>query len=281
MIIQSGQLRAVLSIAGSDPSGGAGIQADLKTFSTIGVYGAAAITSLTVQNTCGVIRNQPVDADLVRQQVQAVLDDLNVSHVKIGMVGNRDIAMAIDECLKGFSGEVVCDPVLAATTGQPLIEDNDLEALSEYVFEHATVLIPNMPELETLAGCQCDDIDHIKEAAAVLFKRFPKLRVMIAKGGHLDIDLPEATDYLLLYNRESGAVTVQPESHPRIDTTNTHGTGCSFASAFTAYHQQTGDDRLAFRKTTGFMDQLLTVSSAYSIGQGGHGPLLHHLILSS
>ncbi len=280
MIMQNEQLRAVLSIAGSDPSGGAGIQADLKTFSTVGVYGAAAITSLTVQNTGGVICNQPVDADLVRQQVQAVLDDLDVSHIKIGMVGNRQIAMAIDECLKGFSGEVICDPVLAATTGQPLIEDNDLEALCRYVFAHATVLIPNMPELEAIAGCRCNDIGHIKEAAAVLFKRFPKLRAIIAKGGHLDVNQPEATDYLLLYNRESGAVTVQPESHPRIDTTNTHGTGCSFASAFTAYHQQTGDDRLAFRKTAGYMDQLLTVSSAYSIGRG-HGPLLHHLILSS
>lgn len=280
MIFKDVQMQAVLSIAGSDPSGGAGIQADLKTFVVIGVYGTAAITNLTVQNTRGVTCNRPVDGELVKDQIKAVLDDLRVTHIKIGMVGNHDIAMAIDECLREFSGEVVCDPVLTSTTGQPLIEEKDVNALGDHVFTHATVLIPNIPELETLTGSRCHDVKAISEAATRLFNRFPKLRCIIAKGGHLDVHQPEATDYLLLRGGDSESSIVHPESHPRIETTNTHGTGCTFASAFTAYHMLTKDDRLAFRKTAGFIDQLLTISSSYRVGQG-HGPLLHHLILSS
>lgn len=267
----------VLSIAGSDPSGGAGIQADLKTFTALGVYGGAVITNLTVQNTIAVIANQPVNPEMVKQQISAVISDMDVSHVKIGMVGTADIARAIGEALNDYPGEIVCDPVLRATTGHPLVEENDLDVLSNEVLSRATVLIPNMNELEILAGVKCRNQDEIEAAAIRLFADFGRLRVIIAKGGHLDEQATEVTDYLLL-RAPQNLVTCHPESHPRIQSRNTHGTGCTFASAFTAFHLLYGDDATAFRKTTGFMDQLLTKSAESHFGHGPQGPLLHHLL---
>ena len=140
----------VLSIAGSDPSGGAGIQADLKTMTSIGVYGAAVVTCITVQNSHGVSRVEYVSPDLIFRQIKAVLDDQHVTHVKTGMFGSVSVAEAISEALADFRGEVICDPVMVSSTGQSLIDSGSVHELLENFVSRCTVLTPNLPELSRL-----------------------------------------------------------------------------------------------------------------------------------
>ncbi len=279
MIKNNQRIKAVMAVAGSDPSGGAGIQADLKTYNTLGVYGCAAITCLTVQNTTGVKSYQPVDPNLVKKQMEAVLEDIEVTHIKIGMVGTDSIAQAIGSALSGFSGEVIYDPVLSSSAGQNLIDTTKLNILCEEVVNRVTVLIPNLPELEIISAKKCESTEKIASAAGGLLDKYPHLRSVIVKGGHVDVDKKEVEDVLIQRSDkpQQTPYTLHPETHPRIQTSNSHGTGCTFASAFTAFHMKTGNDVLAFKKTTGFLDQLLTKSAAYHIGHG-NGPLLHHLI---
>ncbi|HSR35854.1 MAG TPA: hydroxymethylpyrimidine/phosphomethylpyrimidine kinase, partial [Desulfurivibrionaceae bacterium] len=168
----------ILSIAGSDPSGGAGIQADLKTCATLGVYGAAAITCLTVQNTTGVRSFTLLAPELVREQIRAVLDDLPVSHVKIGMVGSAAIATVIAEALADFHGEVVYDPVLRAGAGQSLLEGEARAALSQ-LLARATALTPNLPELVALSGSPCATAQEITVAVVALFQAHPRLAAVV------------------------------------------------------------------------------------------------------
>lgn len=275
--------KIILAIAGSDPSGGAGIQADLKTFTVLGVYGGAVITCLTAQNTTGVYSYQPVDSGLVKKQIGLILDDMAVSHIKIGMVGTAEVAESIGEALVDYAGEVIYDPVLYASTGQPLMDAAGLTALNDHIVSKATVITPNIAELVMLAHKKAASCKLVHEAASELFDRFTKLRVLIVKGGHQDIHENLITDYLAMREKPGRAgqpdrTTVLSESHPRITTDNNHGTGCTFASAFAAFHFLTGDDVTAFRKSISFMDELLTLSSSYRLGHG-HGPLIHHLII--
>jgi hydroxymethylpyrimidine/phosphomethylpyrimidine kinase len=266
--------KAVLTVAGSDPSGGAGIQADLKTFAVIGVYGAAAITCLTAQNTMGVASVLPVDPVMVRRQIDLVLADLPITHIKIGMVGTAAIAAAIGAALAGFAGEVVHDPVLRATAGPPLLEPTALAEVREQVIGRATVLIPNLPELQTLTGHTCTSREDILTAGRQLFADFANLRAVIVKGGHARSRQGLITDYLLLPGAGPDP-DCYPADHPWLETTNSHGTGCTFASAFTAFHLLTGSYEQAFARTTAFLAELLTISAGSRLGQG-NGPLLHH-----
>jgi len=268
------QQTMVLSIAGSDPSGGAGIQADLKTFCVIGVYGGAAITCLTSQNTQGVFSYLPVEPLFVQEQIVRVLQDLPVSHVKIGMVGTAAIAQHIGRALQGFAGEIVCDPVLTATAGLPLLQDEAFSVYREEILGRATVLTPNLQELATLADRNCNGTDEELAAGRLLLERFPRLRCVIIKGGHRPGDAL-VTDSLLV-RRTGSEVEIVSQEHPRIATVNTHGTGCTFASAFTAYHLLNNDYVAAFRKAVFFMDALLTRSAPFRLGNGA-GPLSHHL----
>ena len=270
-------MATVLSIAGSDPSGGAGIQADLKTFTAIGVYGGAVLTSLTVQNTLGVRHMVPLAPDLVAAQIREVLADLTVSHIKIGMVSSAAIAVAIGEALQDFNGQVIYDPVMRATSGKSLLEEGALPALENHLLGRVTVLTPNLPELTQLNRRQQNHADDPgKEAAADLFARFPRLQAVIVTGGHAEHPATTVTDHLWLRPLPGTAASVITSSHPRIQTRNSHGTGCTFASAFTAYHQQTNDYRQAFALTVSFVDHLLRQSKTHTIGHG-NGPLLHHL----
>ena len=263
-----------LSIAGSDPSGGAGVQADLKTFCMIGVYGGAVITCLTAQNTRGVASYRPVDPEFVAEQITLVLQDLPVSHIKIGMVGTGEIARQIGAALENFSGEIVCDPVLAATSGPDLLEESARAVYCDQVLARATVLTPNLEELAVLAERSCSNRTEEIAAGRILFERYQRLRCMVVKGGHRPDDDP-VIDRLLV-RRPDGEVEITAKSHPRIRSRNTHGTGCTMASAFTAYHLLTNDDSIAFHKSVDFIDRLLTVSAPSRLGQG-IGPLLHHL----
>lgn len=265
----------VLTVAGSDPSGGAGIQADLKTFAAIGVYGGAVITSLTVQNTMGVRQMTPLPPALVKAQLSEVLVDLTVSHVKIGMVASAAIGAAIGEALRNFAGEVIYDPVLRATSGRSLFAEEGLAALQQELINRVTVLTPNLPELTALTSISPADGD-LASAAALLFDRYPRLRALVVTGGHDEREAATVTDRLFLRPPHGSSPICLANSHPRVKTTNCHGTGCTFASAFAAYHQQSNDYREAFTKAIGFVDQLLRLSSAYRVGHG-NGPLLHHL----
>ena len=257
---------AALAIAGSDPSGGAGIQADLKTFTVLGVYGCAAITCLTVQNTKGVAAVVPVAPEVVRRQVAAVIADVPVTHVKIGMVGSAAIAEAIAAGLKGFDGEVIYDPVLAASTGASLTANGEFAAILDHLAPRITALTPNLDELEQISGRPCLSLKAAMAAGRGLFARFPRLEALVITGGH-GADRTKVTDTLLL--RNDGPPDIH--HHPRIATNNTHGTGCTFASALTACHLHAGDYRTAFRKAAAFVHRLLATSAHFDSGHGTGG----------
>ena len=253
---------AVLSIAGSDPSGGAGIQADLKTFAVLGVYGCAAITCLTAQNSQGVFDTRPLDPDFVKKQIELVLQDLQISHIKIGMVGTGMIASAIGEALADFSGEIICDPVMAASDGHDLLEPDAMKSFRRYIIGNATVLTPNIPELQMLTHQDCGRHEDALQAAASLFEQFTSLRAIVLKGGHLAEHENRITDSLLLRTDRHDSPGILQQSHPRIQTPNTHGTGCTFASAFTAYHLLTGSYEKSFHNAVTFIDLLLSKGSS-------------------
>lgn len=266
-----GMTPTVLTIGGSDPSGGAGIQADQKTLTMLGVYGAAAITCVTVQNSRGVSAIQPLEPDLVAAQIRAVLEDHHVRQVKIGMVGSAPIARAIGESLAGFEGEIIYDPVLRASTGQPLLEKTALETLIQDLIVRSTVLTPNLEELALLTGSPTGA--DIRSAAEQLLERSGRLRAVVVKGGHGHAS--RLTDTMFLKNRQTiQSVTV---THPRIETRNTHGTGCTFASGLAVYLCQGCDLQEAFHKTVAWLQRLLELSRSRDIiiNPAGHGPMFH------
>ncbi|MFA7346712.1 MAG: bifunctional hydroxymethylpyrimidine kinase/phosphomethylpyrimidine kinase [Desulfurivibrionaceae bacterium] len=266
--------RAVLSIAGSDPSGGAGVQADLKTFTAIGVYGGAAITCLTAQNSLGVASCLPVAPEFVTQQIKLVLADLPVSHIKTGMLGTDEIAGAMAGALHDFSGEIICDPVLTASDGHDLFQKTEKNPGLQALLNIATVLTPNLPELATLTGQRLETPEEAVAAAATLLSRYPKLRAIALTGGHLQEQAGEVEDFLIL--RHASGPEILSRKHARIVTQNTHGTGCTFASALASYHLLLGNYQEAFFKTVTFMDTVLRQSAPLALGKG-KGPLAHHL----
>jgi len=265
-----------LTIAGSDPSGGAGIQADLKTFTSIGVYAGAVISSLTVQNTQEVFAIQPVDPAFVKDQIAYVLKDLDVTHIKIGMLGSAAVAESICCALEDFSGEIIYDPVLISSSGHQLIDQEGYDAVRTQLLELSTVLTPNIPELSSLTERKCTNKDLLLSAGEMLLQQFGKMRSIVITGGHFKTAENTITDYLLSVSGASQQVRYEEISHPRIVSHNTHGTGCTFSAAFTAYHLLTGDDSGAFHKATGYMDNIIKKSAPFKIGHGT-GPLLHHL----
>lgn len=210
-----------LTIAGSDPSGGAGLQADLKTFHQHGVYGASVVTLLTVQNTQRVSRVEVMDAGLVREQLIAVLEDLPVRAAKCGALGSAAVVRAIAEAARSFSFPLVVDPVMISKHGAALMDDAAREAF-EVLLPHATLLTPNAPEAAALLGRPVDTLDQAIDAARALAARGPSV---LLKGGHLKGD---AVDVLVHEGK------LHELSAPRIDTRQTHGTGCTYAAAITA-----------------------------------------------
>lgn len=266
--------QAILSIAGSDPSGGAGIQADLKTYASLGVYGCAAISCLTVQNSTGVFKVQAVEPWLVGEQIRKVLADLPISHIKTGMIGTGGVARVIGECLADFSGTVVCDPVLKASDGHDLLLPEDGAILRGQVIARSTALTPNFEEFQWLTGLELTSDADITMAAGRLFAQHPRLEALVVKGGHRHEDQPVTIDFL--YLRENMAIRTIKAERTRINSTNTHGTGCTYASALAAYHLRTGDWQQAFQLAGDYVAKLLKLSAAAKMGNGT-GPLWHHL----
>ncbi len=210
----------VLIVAGSDSGGGAGIQADIKTVTCLGGYAMTAVTAVTVQNTLGVTGIHVVPADVVAAQMRACIDDIGVDVVKIGMLGDAGLIEAVAEVLRGVECPVVLDPVMVATSGDRLLEDDALWALVEHLVPRATVITPNLPELMELTETEIEDAADMLLGAQELLDRGP--RAVLAKGGHLPGD--RLTDWLVWRGGQRGF------SEDRIDSRDTHGTGCTLAS---------------------------------------------------
>jgi len=247
----------VLVAAGSDPSGGAGLQADLKVLADHGVFGAAAVTALTVQNTLGVSAVHPVEASVVRDQLAAVLEDLPVAAVKIGMLGGLEVLRAVSAVLaeKGQGIPVVLDPVLRSTSGYPLLPRPALEALLNQLLPRISLLTPNLRELELLETVVGDLPAHCAAQGVAL----------LVKGGHGSGDVLE--DRLLL---PDGAV--HRFRHPRVDSPNLHGTGCALASAIAARLARGEPMALAVGGAIAYLQGRIRAGRGWRMG-GGDGPL--------
>jgi hydroxymethylpyrimidine/phosphomethylpyrimidine kinase len=249
-----------LTIAGSDPSGGAGLQADLKTFHQHGVYGMAAVTLLTVQNTQSVARVEVMRGDLVRQQVKAVFADVKVGAVKTGALGNAEVITAVAGLR--FSCPLVVDPVMVSKHGHALLAPEAEDALASKLLPIATLLTPNTQEAAALLGTPVDSLEQAEAAARTLSRRGPK--AVLVKGGHLTG--AESIDVLFFDGR------VTHFRAPRVDTKHTHGTGCTYSAAITANLAKGLTLEDAIRAAKAWLT--LALQSPPDVGQG-IGPVNH------
>jgi hydroxymethylpyrimidine/phosphomethylpyrimidine kinase len=255
-----------LTIAGSDSSGGAGIQADLKTFAALGVYGASVITALTAQNTNGVSGIHPVPADFVTAQIDAVFGDLAVKAVKIGMAAQPATIDAIAAGLARWApNHVVLDPVMVATSGDRLLATDAVDALREKLLPRATLITPNLPEAAALLDEPVADGDAAIESQGRRLLAMGCAAVLI-KGGHGRG--AESIDYLI---RDGGIVAL---AGPRIATKNTHGTGCSLSSAIAAGLARGEDMETAVRRAKDWVTAAIAAADRLGVGHG-HGPIHH------
>jgi hydroxymethylpyrimidine/phosphomethylpyrimidine kinase len=264
-------MRTALTIAGSDSSGGAGIQADLKTFAALGVYGASAITAITAQNTVGITDTQPLTADLVTAQIEAVAGDFSIDATKIGMLATSAIVEAVAAAIEALELPlVVLDPVLMSTSGERLLDADGVQALRRELMPLARVVTPNIPEAEALIGRRIESPDDVREAARRLRDMGPA--AVIITGGHAPWNAdgaPHVVDLVF----DAG---VFHECHvPRVTARSAHGTGCTFASAVAAGlalgHPLSEAAARAQQYVAGALAHVPGVSHA----PGGRG-LLHH-----
>jgi hydroxymethylpyrimidine/phosphomethylpyrimidine kinase len=256
----------VLSIAGSDSGGGAGIQADLKTFAALGCFGMTAITALTAQNTCGVRAIHGVPPEMLRDQIDAVVEDIGVDAVKIGMLHSPDIVLAVAQAIDRHQlPNVVFDPVMVATSGAKLIDDPAIEVLVREMFPRAALITPNLDEAALLVGHALTCVDDMTQAARVLLGR--GARAVLLKGGHLPGDT--VLDLLLLADAEPLWMEA-----PRIHSANTHGTGCTLSSAIAAHLALGLRLPEAVQQARAFVRGALEAGATVKTGQGS-GPLNH------
>ncbi|MEZ0220134.1 bifunctional hydroxymethylpyrimidine kinase/phosphomethylpyrimidine kinase [Tardiphaga sp. 1201_B9_N1_1] len=255
-----------LTIAGSDSSGGAGIQADLKTFAAQGVYGASVIAALTAQNTKGVTGIHQVPAEFVSEQINAVFVDLAVGAVKIGMVAQRDVIEAIAAGLATWQPKhVVLDPVMVATSGDRLLAPEAIEALRSALIPLAQIITPNLPEAAALLDEPMAEGDAAIEAQG---RRLLKLgcKAVLIKGGHGHG--PESTDYFITADRAIALPAL------RVATKNTHGTGCTLSSAIAAGLAKGETLEAAVRSAKAYVTAAIGVADRFTVGHG-HGPVHH------
>lgn len=253
----------VLIVAGSDSGGGAGIQADIKTVTMFGAYAATAVSAITVQNTVGVSEVLPLDPDLIVRQMQAVLDDIGADVVKTGMLHSTEVIEAVAREIDARADlSLVVDPVMVATSGDPLLQDDAMIALRNLLVPAATILTPNMPEAARLTGQTVETLDDQKRAGDALMGLGPT--AVLVKGGH-----GQGTDvHDVLVTEDS----IEVMSSPRIDTVHTHGTGCTLASAIAALLSQGAPMREAVSIARDYVHE--AIASAPGFGKG-HGPLNH------
>jgi hydroxymethylpyrimidine/phosphomethylpyrimidine kinase len=274
-------MRVVLTIAGSDSSGGAGIQADLKTFAALGVYGTSAVTAITAQSTVGVLEAAAVSADLVTAQIEAVAGDIDIHATKTGMLADAAIVEAVAAAIKEMDLPlVVVDPVIASKRGDRLLDDDGLQMLRVELFPLAHVVTPNVPEAEALSGRRIASLEDMKEAARRIHDM--GARSVIITGGHLPpatgqrppstnhhppsiVHRPPTTEVvdLLFDGREFLEFRT-----PRIETKNTHGTGCTFAAAVAAHLALEHGLAAAAERSQQFVAGAIQHSLAIGHGQG-------------
>jgi hydroxymethylpyrimidine/phosphomethylpyrimidine kinase len=256
-------MRTALTIAGSDSGGGAGIQADLKTFAAHGVFGTSAITAITAQNTVGVTAVFPLPADLVTAQIEAVASDIGLHAVKTGMLATAAIVEAVAAAIAGLDlPPVVVDPVMIAKSGDRLLEPEAVAALTTELIPRAFVVTPNIPEAEALSGLSIPTVKEARRAARRIREMGPQ--AVVIKGGHLEG--PEVVDLIW-----DGHDMIELRS-PRIDSASTHGTGCTFASAIAANLALGHLLREAVERAKTYVSG--AIRHAPAIGKG-HGPLDH------
>jgi hydroxymethylpyrimidine/phosphomethylpyrimidine kinase len=265
--LKNKQYKRVLTIAGSDSGGGAGIQADLKTFAALGCYGTTAITAVTVQNTQGVSGIYPVPENMVKEQIKAVLTDIGTDAVKIGMLHSVAIIKAVADALIAFEPKnIVLDPVMVATSGDKLIADNTIATLKSILIPLTNILTPNIHEAEILCGKKIGSLEDMKQAAAILAEN--NKQAVLIKGSHLGGD----TLYDVFYQHGKGQPLVI--KNPLIQTKNTHGTGCTLSSAIAAFLAQGYEQNDAVKKGINYVHQAIEKGKAYQTGKG-NGPVNH------
>ena len=259
---QETKVPVVLTIAGSDSGSGAGIQADLKTFAAHGVHGTSAITAVTAQNTLGVTAVQEGDLDVIAKQIDAVVEDMHPVAVKTGMLSSPEIVRLVAAKANEYGWQtLVVDPVMVASSGARLLRDEAVETYRTELLPLAAVTTPNLLEATELTGIEVASSGDVREAAKAI--SVLGVKYVVVKGGHMEV-AGESRD--LLYD---GSDFVE-FGLPWIDTTSTHGTGCTFASAITAQLALGGDIESAFRSAKKFVWEAM--NAAYPVGQG-HGPL--------
>ncbi len=258
------KVQRALTIAGSDSGGGAGIQADLKTFTAFRVFGMSVITSVTAQNTESVLGISDLPGDFVRLQIDAVLGDIGADAVKTGMLSNKEIVSAVSEKIKEYGVKnLVVDPVMISKGGAALLDPEAREAVVKELFGLALIVTPNIPEAEEITGLGIKTLSDMKRAAEEIKTAGPEY--VLVKGGHLEA-LPDAVD-----------VFFDGESHyelkaPRIDTRNTHGTGCTYSAAVCAALSQGFSPLDAVKEAKDYVTY--AIMRSFELGKG-HGPLNH------
>ena len=254
----------VLIVAGSDSGGGAGIQADLKTVTALGAYGATAITAVTDQDTQAVRGVHPVPPDFIAAQIKTVLSDIGADVIKTGMLPTAETVRNVGDALSYFGSDVprVVDPVMVAKGGHKLIDDDAIETLKEVMIKGASVVTPNLPEAEVLTGLAIRTVADME--AAVVNLRTLGADAVVLKGGHVASD--DVVDLLITKNN------VERFTGPRLKSTSTHGTGCTLASAIAAGLAQSLDISAAVARARSYVFN--AIKTAPGLGQG-HGPLNH------
>lgn len=255
-----------LTIAGSDSGGGAGIQADLKTFSALGVYGASVLTAITAQNTLGVSAVEDVSASMIDAQIKGVLSDLSVKAIKIGMLSREDTIRTVADGLQQYAGRVVLDPVMVATSGDRLLRDDAVAALKSLLMPRVDLITPNLFEAAILTGLSVAQThaDVVRQAEQL---RKEGARAVLIKGGHGGGS--ECVDVLLM---EDGAL--HEFRYPRLETTNDHGTGCTLSAAIAAQLAHDHDLLTSVTIAKDYLHAALAAGRFLAVGQG-HGPVHH------
>lgn len=259
-----------LTIAGSDPSGGAGLQADLKTFSALGVYGTSAVVAVVDENTVGVYGVHPIPLNFVQGQIRSVLDDIGADAVKIGMLHDSELIRGVLHTLQEYPQvrQIVLDPVMVATSGDPLLQPEAVATLRDELIPYARVITPNLPEASLLLGETVDHQDQLQDAARALSRLSDSKVSVMLKAGHLVNH--ELTD--IFYNAETD--TFRLLTSQRVETRNTHGTGCTLSSAFAAFLAKGAPLDQAATLAKEYIAAAIAAGAKYEIGHG-HGPVKH------
>ncbi|HKL38948.1 MAG TPA: bifunctional hydroxymethylpyrimidine kinase/phosphomethylpyrimidine kinase [Bacteroidales bacterium] len=256
-----------LTIAGSDSGGGAGIQADLKSFSANGVYGMSVLTAITAQNTLGVQGIHPIPDGMIGQQIRSIFDDMGADVVKTGMLHSSGVIKTISETLRDYPRPpLVVDPVMVATSGDKLLQDDAVQTMIEVMLPMATLITPNRPEAELILERKLNTFDQARQAAKDLAQT--GAGAILLKGGHSNEK--EVLDLLYIPQKDE----LVEMTFQRVETPNTHGTGCTLASAIAAWLARGFPIKEATRKGLDYTHQAIKNGASYKLGKG-HGPVHH------